>query len=293
MMPAFGDVDSDGDQDMFIGRENGSLVYYENISTPPSVTFASPVPNFTDNTGTPVSSGQYASPQLFDLNEDGLLDLIVGRKTGEIMYYRNIGTASAPSFMLENDTLGNIDIATLSPDGFATPHFFKYNDTIYLFLGGADGKLRYYNDIENNLASGTSFNLFSDNFLNVNVGAYSSFYVNDIDQDGYLNLFIGQDLGGVHHLEVNPNSQASVSEVDQTISTVIYPNPTDGMFTVSTTEQIDVYVTVTDQYGKTIVKEFLFHEKTNLDLQGQSAGIYLVILSDANGNRTVKRVVKK
>jgi hypothetical protein len=293
MIPAFGDIDSDGDADMFIGRENGSLVYYQNISTPPSVNFAAPVLNYPDNNGSPISSGQYATPQLFDLNEDGLLDLILGRKTGEIIYYKNIGTAASPSFQLENDTLGNIDIATVSPDGFATPHFFKHNDTIYLFLGGADGKLRYYNDIENNLVSGSSFNLFSDNFLNVKVGAYSSFYVNDIDNDSYLNLFIGQDLGGVHHLEVNPNSQAYLEELDETIGSVIYPNPTEGVFTVSTLTQGDLRISVTDLFGKSVIEESTFSGKTNVDLIYQRSGIYLVLIEDMNGNRSVKRIVKR
>lgn len=292
MVPTFGDVDGDGDADMFIGRENGSLVYYQNTSTAPSVSFAAPVLNYSDNNGTAISSGQYASPQLFDLNEDGLLDLIVGRKTGEIMYYKNIGTATSPSFQLENDTLGNIDIATLSPDGFAAPHFFKHNDTIYLFLGGADGKLRYYDDIENNLTSGSSFNLFSDNFLNVKVGAYSSFCVNDIDHDGYLNLFIGQDLGGVHHLEVNPNSQASLLDFDQTIGSVIYPNPTSGLFTVSTASEEELTINVTDLFGKTVVNGYTFTGKTTIDLMEQRSGIYLVVIQDSKGNRSVKRIVR-
>ncbi|MFN5148519.1 MAG: T9SS type A sorting domain-containing protein [Flavobacteriia bacterium] len=292
MIPAFGDIDGDGDTDMFIGRENGSLVYYQNTSSPPSVSFASPVTNYADHNGTPISSGQYATPQLFDLNEDGLLDLLVGRKTGEIMYYKNIGTNSNPSFQLENDTLGNIDIATLSPDGFATPHFFKFNDTIYLFLGGADGKLRYYDDIENNLSSGSSFHLYSDNFLNVKVGAYSSFFVNDIDQDGYLNLFIGQDLGGVHHLEVNPNSQADLSEIDGNLGFVIYPNPTDGVLSVSSEVEQNLIITVTDLFGKPVLEELMFSKKTTIDLQDRSSGIYLVIVSDDQGNRSVKKIVK-
>ncbi len=76
-----------------------------------------------------------------------------------------------------------------------------------------------------------SFNLVSDNFLNINVGAYSSFHVNDLDQDGYLDLFVGQDLGGLYHFEVNPNSQSDVEELKNELDLIIYPNPTDGTLT--------------------------------------------------------------
>jgi hypothetical protein len=293
MIPTFGDLDGDGDKDMIIGRENGSLVYYQNISVAPSVSFAAPVLNYTDNTGTPISSGQYASPQLFDLNQDGLLDLIVGRKTGELMYYKNIGTTTSPSFFLENDTLGNIDLATTSPDGYPTPHFFKHNGTIYLFLGGIDGQLHYYNDIETNLSSGESFNLYSDNFLDISVGAYSSFYVNDIDNDGKLNMFIGQDLGGLHHLEVDPNSHASVEEISDPIEAVVYPNPTNGTINVSVSSVEQMNVTIVDVFGKMIQSEQTFNGNTALDISGQRSGVYLVLIKDSEGRKVVKRIVKQ
>ena len=113
--------------------------------------------NYQDGSGTTISAGQYAAPQLFDLDNDGLLDLIIGKKTGELIYYRNEGTTAAPSFVLTNSMLGNIDIATVTPDGYPVPHFFRHNNVTSLFLGAYDGKLRYYNNIDGNLASGNTF----------------------------------------------------------------------------------------------------------------------------------------
>lgn len=292
MVPTFGDLDNDGDKDLLLGLENGTLVYYQNTSVAPAMSFAAPIPNYTDNTGAIISSGQYAAPQLFDLNNDGLLDLILGRKTGELMYYENIGTAINPSFQLKNDTLGNIDLTTASPDGYPVPHFFKQNDTTVLFLGGIDGQLHFYKNIDGNLTSGSSFTLHSDQFLGIDVGSYSSFWVNDIDNDGFLNMFVGQDLGGLYHFEVDPNSQASVNELEYEIDLKVYPNPTNGEFILSTQENETLQYRIVDVFGNEIRPSDYFNGKATINLDKEANGIYFIVVTDQIGNQVVKRVVK-
>lgn len=293
MLPTFGDLDNDGDKDMVLGLENGSISYYENISVAPSITFNTPIVNYQDYLGTPISGGQYVSPQLFDLNKDGKLDLILGKKTGEIAYYENSGTITNPSFSLVNDTLGNIDIATTSPDGFPVPHFFNYNDTTYLFLGGVDGKLYYYSDIDDHLASGDQFNLVSANYLNINVGAYSSFWVNNIDNDAYLDLFVGQDLGGISHLETDPNSTSGLENLSIDPLIEIFPNPTTGVFTIREFSSEQLYVTVYDLFGKELIGTLNFESTINLNLEDFKNGIYLLKFVTENGNVATKRIVKQ
>lgn len=105
--PSFGDLDSDGDLDALVGIENGTLVFFENTAGPASsATFASPIIDYKDNQQVTIDVGAYAFPQLFDLNKDGLLDLIIGNKTGELIYFENVGSNITPSFQLKNDTLG-------------------------------------------------------------------------------------------------------------------------------------------------------------------------------------------
>jgi len=292
MVPTFGDLDSDGDKDMILGLENGTLAYFQNISSLGNFNFSAPIYNLQDNNGAIISSGQYASPQLFDLNKDDLLDLIIGKKTGELLYYQNSGTAFSPIFQLINDTLGNIDIATTSPDGFPVPHFFNVNDTTYLFLGGIDGKLKYYDAIEGNINSGSSFNLVSDQFLGINVGAYSSFWVNDIDQDGLLNLFVGQDLGGLYHLEVDPNSNATLEEHDFQLNYSIFPNPTSAYFTVETYDNLSFDCEIYNAWGQRV--RLITNQKNNftVDLSNEANGIYIIHFTNENGNKVIKKVSK-
>ena len=37
--------------------------------------------------------------------------------------------------------------------------------------------------------------------MGFSVGAYSTFGISNIDEDGELDLFVGQDLGGLFYLE--------------------------------------------------------------------------------------------
>jgi hypothetical protein len=165
LFPTFGDLNGDGKVDMLLGLENGSLAYYQNTTTGSNPTFASPLLNYADQSGTVISAGQYASPQLFDLNNDGKLDLILGKKTGELMYFENAGSVSNPSFILSNSALGLVDTDTLTPDGYSVPHFFRFQDTTYLLLGAHDGAIYFYDSIDGALNSGLAFHERSADFL--------------------------------------------------------------------------------------------------------------------------------
>ncbi len=293
IIPTFGDIDGDNDQDIIVGLENGLLQLYKNNGTPTSANFAVTPIFLQDNSGVNISSGQYATPQLFDLNKDNLLDLIIGRKTGELMYYENIGTLSSASFQLANDTLGKIDVATSTPDGFPVPHFFNLNDSTYLFLGTVDGKLLYYNGIDNHLDSDSSFNLVSSDFLNVNVGAYSSFWVNDIDQDGRLNMFVGQDLGGLYHLEVDPNSNASIGEIDLDNEFEVYPNPFNERISIRPRNNDAYHLTICNALGQTIYFSENQIGTTQVDLSQQEKGLYFVLINNENNVSLTKKIIKQ
>lgn len=245
LFPTFGDLNGDGKVDMILGLENGTLAYYQNNSVGPNPSFASSILNFTNQSGTVINVGQYASPQLFDLNNDGKMDLVLGKKTGELSYYENTGTIVNPAFVLTNNELGMVDTDSLTPDGFSVPHFFRFQDTTYLLLGSHNGTIYFYDSIDVHLSNGQAFHERSADFLGLKaaIGAYSSCFVTDIDQDNHLDLFVGQDLGGLYHLEDEPGSTMSVADESQTFLH-IYPNPAMMELTILSDQNIglmDVY----------------------------------------------------
>ena len=245
LFPTFGDLNGDGKPDMLIGLENGSVAYYQNTTSGSNPSFASPILNYTDQSGTVINVGQYASPQLFDLNNDGKMDLILGKKTGELSYYENTGTIVNPAFVLMNNELGMLDTDSLTPDGYSVPHFFRFQDTTYLLLGSHDGAIYFYDSIDAHLSNGQAFHERSADFLGLKaaIGAYSSCFVSDLDQDNHLDLFVGQDLGGLYHLEDEPGSSMAVAE-ESRVSMHLYPNPATMELTILSEQNIglmDVY----------------------------------------------------
>ncbi len=290
-VPAFGDIDNDGDDDLFLGLEDGTLIYYENTSTGGNAIYTTPIANYQDNTNTVISTNGHCFPQLFDLDNDGLLDLILGKRTGEIMYFRNIGTATNPSFELSNPQLGGIDVATTIPDGYPAPHFFRQNDTTRLFIGSVHGTMIFYDSIDTHLAPADTFSLENGNFLALNVGAYSSFYTNDIDNDGFLDLFVGQDLGGLYHFEVDPNSTSSLDEIKLNQSFHLFPNPATTEVEIQAKNEIQS-IEIINKFGEIVSVIEVHSKQSKLVIEQLSKGVYFVKVYFENGIGIEKMVVK-
>jgi hypothetical protein len=292
MVPTFGDLNSDGKKDLILGLENGTLCYFKNTSSGSNPTFAAPVINYTDNLGQVINVGQFAAPQLIDLNKDGKMDLVVGNKTGELKYYENIGTSSIPSFELKNALLGGVDVSSsVSPDGYAVPHFFVNQDTTFLMVGSLDGAIHFYDSIDNNLNVGSNFSIISENFLNLskNIGAYSSVTINDMDSDGNLDMFIGQDLGGVFHMEHDVNSTVGIEEnIINQLELHLFPNPNSGLLSIhSNIYPLEIQIFSND--GRELNKYVLTGETSVIEIHNLSKGIYL--LKEKNSEQ-VFRIIK-
>jgi hypothetical protein len=281
MVPSFGDLNNDGKKDIILGLENGTLCYLQNTTSGSIPTFSTPITNYQDHIGQTINVGQFATPQLFDLNLDGKLDLIIGKKTGEILYYQNKGTLTTPSFELINSNLGNVDVSSsISPDGFAVPHFFRNLDTTYLMVGSLEGAIFFYDSIDENLASGTGFRTISSNFLNQdkNIGGYSACAVGDLDNDSNLDLIIGQDLGGLFFLEHDSLSNLGLMNPFFTLPEIhIYPNPAYDRITITSDIDLNNFeIRVYSSTGKLVDKKIGKMKTIDFSITDYTHGMYFI-----------------
>lgn len=289
MVPTFGDLDGDNKPDLILGLENGEMVYFKNYGTNGNPNYKIAEMNeLKDADGKLIQVGQFASPQLFDLNSDNKLDLIVGEKTGKLSYFENVGTSEFPIFKLITNQLGGIDVANSSSEGYAVPNFFRNNDTTFLIVGAADGQIYFYDSIDFNL--GGLFNLVSENFLSLksNIGGFASGFITDLDSDDKLDLLVGQDLGGIFYLEHDEHGNLSQSEIQHDFEITIYPNPTDGVFFVET-NQLQFDVNIFSAHGKKVFTQTNCNNLMKFNISELSNGIYFLKVNDSS---KVFRIVK-
>ena len=99
-----GDWDGDGKPDLITGTYSGNVQLFLNTGT-------SVDPRFS--TGTVLFSGSYQIyPRLFDLNGNGLVDLLRGINWGDLVYWRDAGSRG----LVNSSTLSIIDSLGVSPD---------------------------------------------------------------------------------------------------------------------------------------------------------------------------------
>lgn len=204
LYPTIGDIDKDGDDDLLVGLKNGEILYYNNTAgagNPYNFVLANGNFEFID-------VGNYAAPQLFDLNKDGNLDLILGEQNGSLFYYENQSSTSDYDFSVEIKNLGNITTQNFDNGvffGYSTPFFFKQKNEINLILGGESGKIQYYQNIENELES--NIILDDSDFHNLKDGSYSKGIIQDLNQDLLPEIILGNASGGLaYHKGMNPES---------------------------------------------------------------------------------------
>ena len=294
--PAFGDLNNDGKAEMIIGNADGKLHLYTNMATVANPDFV-----LSQSTYQNIDVGEFSTPQLFDINKDGLLDLVIGERQnfwkdaanniiarkGNLNYFKNTGTLSNPVFTQITDSLGGVDITNynISNFGFSTPCLFRTsaNET-RLFVGNEEGKIYYYKNIDNNLNGIFSFTdtlsfVQGNTEYQITEGSRSGIAVADINNDGFLDAFIGNAAGGISFFKGSPlNTSIEVVVVKNDTDIEIYPNPCNDYFNIkfSNSKASFLYgIEIYDIYGKIKIKKTINHlTDFNINTSSLSQGIY-------------------
>lgn len=236
VVPTFGDIDGDQVPEMIIGKSTGKIDLYENIAIPgePMNMVLSQEDYMGIHVGYPLTQKNVMStPQLIDLDNDSLLDLVIGERNGNLEFFKNTGTKTTPNFTLFNDSLGGVLVSdkNVSNYGYSVPCFFKDStNQLKLFVGSESGNIFYYKDIENNLQAGKKFTCVDSNYLYLNEGSRCGIAIAELTSDQYPELIIGNFSGGLTYFKgkhPNPVGIKTFHKPEQ-IQYDLYPNPADN-----------------------------------------------------------------
>jgi len=302
--PALGDIDGDGDVDLLVGDETGIITLLTNIAG------ANQLPQFNSSIlyYQNIAVHSYSAPQLFDLNKDGKLDLLIGDSLGRIHYYQNTGTASNAVFTLVTDTLGGVNVrnANVSYYGFSTPCFFSKNDTTFLAVGSQSGFVYTYKNIDFNLTGqfvlieDSSFFVRNQSRVPLYEGVRSAVAIADLNADQFPDLVLGNFSGGCTFYKgiTPPPLEIAIKEqpdIPAGFSIQIFPNPCTDHITVNAIQnQIPL------KLERGIIYDLLMQEVkviagvvNDVNVSDLKPGIYFLQMQTKAGDFHIAKFVKK
>jgi len=301
-VPTFGDIDNDGYLDLFIGTECGKILHYRNRYAIADRIFP---PHFELVNANILEKniGAFLAPQLFDVNRDGLLDLVVGNRStlwfneegrpftkSSITYFENTGTRENPVFTFVTDSLGRVDVTNRdwSNDGYNKPHFFRdASGNTQLFCGNQDGSVLHFSDIDGNL-DGTFQRMNDIHFLWNNraqalcEGSFTAVAVADLNGDGYLDLVVGNHRGGltiffgISEFPPSTNIHPPVVDTPERAYLRVFPNPVQDFLVVEIDKPYRMRGEILDLHGRVIRHLPSIKNGENIDVSSLSAGVYIL-----------------
>ncbi|MDR2978882.1 MAG: FG-GAP-like repeat-containing protein [Bacteroidales bacterium] len=298
LYPAFADFNNDGLTDVLCGTEDGSLTLFLNNGTQNNPLFNNPTMNYEN-----INVRYNSAPQLFDLDGDGNVDLLIGNRRGHISYFRNVGDNQYPSFVKITDTLGNVDVRdyNMSYFGYNTSLFFKNgNGETVLFCGNEKGTVFYYKNIDNNLDG--EFELVLDVMhelegnirRNIREGAHSAITVADLNNDGFLDLIVGNWAGGLTYFEGtrHPDSTVGIRPSLSLTNFTVYPNPCQHYFQIDFNENIqeECCLLLYDLQGRLVLSQTIANRDI-IHVSHLHRGVYMGITHSSKVKNNFKIVL--
>jgi uncharacterized protein (DUF2141 family) len=189
LVPAFGDLDGDGDQDAVVGTWSANLRLYRNDATDGGVDLT-----MLDSTSVVLSRGRNATPALGDLDGDGDLDLLAGEASGTLNFWENTGTPTRAEFTLITDEYADIDVGRRS---LPILRDHDGDGDLDLLVGSEGEGIRLFR----NVGSPTEPDFAEGVPLELPIVEFAAPAFLDLDGDGDEDVLVGGQRGGLWYFE--------------------------------------------------------------------------------------------
>jgi hypothetical protein len=287
--PTFGDIDGDEDLDLLVGNNGGNLYCFRNQAP-----LGSPMLFTQDFSSMWVSMdvGISSAPLIYDLDADGLPDILMGERQGNVNFFKNIGAGSNPQFSSTPtiQKLGNIDVREYGQAaGFSTINLVYTNDGPLLVVGGLNGKYLAFTNVT---ATADSFPLLSSQWGNIDDGERSHPALADLNTDGTLELLTGNLRGGLtlYKTTLTDVSVPVRTPITDVPALQISPNPATDVVRLSWSGHNTAQWRAFNAIGQ-LTAEGIYTQSTTLDVHTWPSGVYLIEVT-SEGTRAIGKLVK-
>ena len=321
--PRILDLDKDGKLDLVVGEILGNLNFFKNRGTNANPIFSLKIDSIVWEGnyiyryylgGNPDLSGLTINKR-YEITETnipankGFLYLTSINQSNYSLTFRNyiidsdtINESGKGYIGVVYDSIGNVrdfisDNRNRSSNN-SQPLFYEYQGKLQLLSPTNDGRIKSFTDIDSNLFG--SFTYYQDNALEVNLGYNLSGDVYDLNNDGKIDIVLGNESGGINILYgdgfVGIDDQHPSFQSSNKSGLSVFPNPTDGEFNIQLSnfkEGNNYQIKIFDLVGKLILSKSINQEITRLDINQQNKGIYFIqLLTDGKVSRSEKLVIR-
>ncbi len=266
------DIDGNGRLDMLIGDGNSRIKRYEQTS-PASLEFVLVNPLFNGNLDLP---GNRAWPVFADLEENGRLDMLIGASGGRIHHFEQ--NSPGDSLFTEiSSSFSGIE-RSLYP-AFCLMRG-QYSRLLLLLLGGRDGKIGRYLQDQSDPRKFSDLGFMKELRIEGNSQPASA----DVNGDGALDIFVGDQAGGISLFLGPAPVNADLPEAPSQLELeAVYPQPAAGTVNLLVNAHGGgrARLELSDMLGRVVavLADRIFpggSENVNCDLSGVPAGCYII-----------------
>ncbi len=278
--PQFADVNNDGLDDLIFSttETNGfsTSIYYLlrkgggfSFDTQAQILFA--------------GIGMEENYKVYDLDGDGLMDLLLGRSTGRLEYHKNTGSAEQPLFTLEDPSFYDLDFSPFRQNAACDIADLDADGKQDLVIGDARGNITFYSDFLSNLNAPLAGEIdlikVGDNVISVNMGSKIKPVVVNLFNADKPAIVLGTGQGGLSVLK----NEAAI-ENDSNFPMVIYPNPVQIGEELIITSSRTMRVNIVTINGQVVMKNLLLikGEENKLNISSLKEGLYIVTPESAD-----------
>nr|WKN39062.1 T9SS type A sorting domain-containing protein [Tunicatimonas sp. TK19036] len=229
----------------------------------------------------------------YDVDQDRHLDVLVGKQSGNLVYYRNQSSAFPPQWVEEDDAFAGI--GRNARGLFLAPTVIAANqDSIPQILSSdVSGNLLLrpmLSDSENiKVDTVLTQNALLSTDLPVSLGRQSWLATGQLSGDGAVTVVVGSQRGGVSLLQLSTDLNSGESP-----SIVVYPNPSDGATIVKTNNAMRS-LQVINVAGQLVYDQVLPTpvSQTSFNVDSFPVGLYIVRTLLAGGEAVSTKLLVK